>query len=96
MVKVESLDYKPKPIDENFLEDAEHYPVTGKHHDHEVRAEGVQRMDAEGKPYPTKHGIHGSKVAIDWVVFRILQEVLIYRLRFVIQRLYFDHLITVS
>ncbi len=23
-------------------------------------------MDADGKPYPTKHGIHGSKVAIDW------------------------------
>ncbi|MCL5804149.1 MAG: ferredoxin family protein [Thermoplasmataceae archaeon] len=66
MVKVETLDYKPKPIDENFQEDKEKYPVTGKHHDHEVRAEGVARMDAEGKPNPTKLGIHGTKVAVDW------------------------------
>ncbi len=47
MVKLESLDYKPKPIDENFLEDVEHYPVTGKHFDHEVRAEGIQRTDSK-------------------------------------------------
>lgn len=66
MVDVESLDYKPKPIDENFLDDSTNYPVTGTHNDHEVRAAGVQRMDADGKPYPTKHGIHGTKVAIDW------------------------------
>ena len=66
MVKVETLDYKPKPIDENFQEDKEKYPVTAKHHDHEVRAEGVARMDAEGKPNPTKLGIHGTKVAVDW------------------------------
>ncbi|EQD34808.1 Ferredoxin zinc-binding protein [mine drainage metagenome] len=66
MVKVETLDYKPKPIDENFLEDKDNYPVTGKHHEHEVRAEGKVRMDAAGKPNPTKNGIHGSKVAVDW------------------------------
>ena len=66
MVKLESLDYKPKPIDENFLDDETNYPVTGQHHEHEVRAEGTQRNDAEGKPYPTKFGIHGSHVAVDW------------------------------
>ncbi|AAT43113.1 zinc-containing ferredoxin [Picrophilus oshimae] len=66
MVKLESLDYKPKPIDQNFLSDEEHYPVTGEHNGHKVRAGGVQRMDAEGKPYPTKNGIHGSIVAVDW------------------------------
>ena len=66
VVKLEDLDYKPKPIDENFAEDTENYPVTGKHHDHDVRAEGKQRTDADGKPYPTKNGIHGTKVAIDW------------------------------
>ena len=31
-----------------------------------MRAEGVARMDAEGKPNPTKLGIHGTKVAVDW------------------------------
>jgi hypothetical protein len=54
MVKLEDLNYKPKPIDENFAGDTVNYPVTGKHHDHDVRAEGKQRMDADGKPYPTK------------------------------------------
>ncbi|MEM3851743.1 MAG: ferredoxin family protein [Methanomassiliicoccales archaeon] len=66
MVELESLDYKPKPIDENFLNDAENYPVTGSHNGHEVRAEGKQRNDSEGKPYPTKLGIHGTNVAVDW------------------------------
>ena len=55
-----------KPIEENFAEDTTNYPVTGKHHDHEVRAEGAERTDADGKPYPTKNGIHGTKVAVDW------------------------------
>lgn len=59
----EKLGYKPKPIDPDF---ATKYPVTGKHHGHDVRAEGIQRYDAEGKPYPTKLGIHGTKVAVDW------------------------------
>jgi len=66
MVELESLDYKPKPIDENFLNDTDNYPVTGTHNDHEVRAEGKQRTDADGKPYPTKLGIHGTNVAVDW------------------------------
>ncbi len=66
MVKVETLDYKPKPIDENFLEDKDNYPVTGTHNGHEVRAEGKVRKDAAGNPNPTKNGIHGSKVAVDW------------------------------
>ncbi len=66
MVKVESLDYKPKPIDENFLEEKDKYPVTGKHGEHDVRAQGVARMDATGKQNPTKWGIHGTKVAVDW------------------------------
>ena len=66
MVKVETLDYKPKPIDENFLEDKDNYPVTGKHNDHEVRAAGKVRKDAAGNPNPTTNGIHGSKVAVDW------------------------------
>jgi NAD-dependent dihydropyrimidine dehydrogenase PreA subunit len=66
MVELETLDYKPKPIDQNFLEDQQNYPVTGEHFEHLVRAEGVQRLDAEGKPYPTKLGIHGTAVAVDW------------------------------
>ncbi|MHB1709097.1 MAG: 4Fe-4S dicluster domain-containing protein [Thermoplasmataceae archaeon] len=66
MVKVETLDYKPKPIEENFMDDTENYPVTGKHHDHEVRGEGKKRTDAEGKPMPISLGVHGTKVAVDW------------------------------
>ncbi len=66
MVKVETLDYKPKPIDENFQDNTELYPITGQHQDHDVRGEGIERMDADGKPYPTKFGIHGTKVAVDW------------------------------
>ncbi|MGP6220245.1 4Fe-4S binding protein [Caldiplasma sukawensis] len=66
MVKLEELDYKPKPIDENFAENSDTYPVVGKHNEHEVRGEGVQRTDADGKPYPTKLGIHGTHVAVDW------------------------------
>ena len=63
---VREVDYKPKAIDPDFLSKADEYPVTGKHAGHDVRAEGKQRMDAEGKPYPTKLGIHGSHVAVDW------------------------------
>ncbi len=66
MAKVEDVDYKPKPIDENFLGNDKDYPITGKHNGHDVRAEGKQRMDADGKPYPTKWGIHGTHVAVDW------------------------------
>lgn len=63
---VREVDYKPKAIDPDFLSKPDEYPVTGKHVEHEIRAEGKQRMDAEGKPYPTKLGIHGSHVAVDW------------------------------
>ncbi len=63
---VREVDYKPKPIDAEFMSKAGEYPVTGKHHTHEIRAEGKARIDAEGKPYPTKLGVHGSHVAVDW------------------------------
>ncbi|MBX8634496.1 MAG: ferredoxin family protein [Candidatus Thermoplasmatota archaeon] len=66
MVELDTLDYKPKPIDQNFLNDEQNYPVTGEHFEHSIRAEGIQRLDAEGKPYPTKLGIHGTAVAVDW------------------------------
>lgn len=63
---VRQVDYKPKPIDTEFLSKPDEYPVTGEHEGHKVRAEGKQRLDAEGKPYPTKLGIHGTQVAVDW------------------------------
>jgi len=60
------VDYNPKPIDDAFFEKPNEYPVTGTHNGHEVRAEGIQRYDKDGKPYPTKNGIHGTNVAVDW------------------------------
>ncbi len=42
------------------------FPITGEHNGHNVRAAGVQRMDGEGKPLPTAHGIHGTNTAVDW------------------------------
>lgn len=63
---VRQVDYKPKPIDGDFLTKPNDYPITGDHEGHKVRAEGKQRLDAEGKPYPTKLGIHGTEVAVDW------------------------------
>ena len=66
MVDVAALDFKPKRIDDDFLSKIAEYPVTGTHEGHEVRAQGIQRDDASGKPYPTKLGIHGSSVAVDW------------------------------
>jgi len=60
------VDYNPKPIDDAFFEKPDEYPVTGTHNGHEVRAEGIQRYDKDGKPYPTKNGIHGTNVAVDW------------------------------
>jgi NAD-dependent dihydropyrimidine dehydrogenase PreA subunit len=63
---VREVDYNPKPIDEDFFDKPKEYPVTGSHQGHEVRAEGMQRNDADGKPYPTKLGIHGTNVAVDW------------------------------
>ena len=58
--------YKSAPIDPNFLSKPDQYPVTGEHSGHKVRAQGMTRMDGEGKPYPTSNGIHGTQVAIDW------------------------------
>ena len=66
MVDVSTLDYKPKPIDPDFLNKPSEYPVTGTHENHQVRAEGIQRTDANGAPYPTQFGIHGTNVAVDW------------------------------
>jgi len=63
---VRQVDYAYKPIDPDFLSKPDEYPLTGKHHDHEVRAENVQRLDANGVPYPTKLGIHGNAVAVDF------------------------------
>lgn len=63
---VTEVDFKPKPIDTEFLKKVNEYPITGEHKRHKVRAEGKQRLDEDGKPYRTKLGIHGSQVAVDW------------------------------
>ncbi|MDG7040209.1 MAG: 4Fe-4S binding protein [Nitrososphaerota archaeon] len=63
---VREVTFKSKPIDADFLKKPDEYPVTGKHLEHEIRAEGKTRQDAEGKPYPTKLGIHGKSVAVDF------------------------------
>ena len=63
---VREVPYKTKPIDPEFLSKATEYPETGEHNAHKVRAEGLQRLDGDGKPYPTNWGIHGTAVAIDW------------------------------
>ncbi len=60
------VDYEPKPIDPDFLSKPDEYPQTGEHNNHKVFAEGAERMDLSGKPYPTKFGIHGSHVAVDF------------------------------
>ena len=66
MVELSALDFKPKPIDGDFLSKPNEFPVTGTHEGHDVRIEGVQRVDANGNPYPTAFGIHGTWVAVDW------------------------------
>jgi NAD-dependent dihydropyrimidine dehydrogenase PreA subunit len=58
--------YKSAPIDPNFLQKPNEFPISGEHIGHKVRAEGIERLDGEGKPYPTKWGIHGTAVAVDW------------------------------
>jgi len=58
--------YKSAPIDPSFLSKPDQFPVTGEHNGHKVRAQGMSRMDGEGKPYPTTNGIHGTQVAVDW------------------------------
>jgi NAD-dependent dihydropyrimidine dehydrogenase PreA subunit len=57
MVELDKLDYKPKPIDPEFKNKPDEYPKTGTHHQHDVFAEGIERLDANGNPYPTKLGI---------------------------------------
>ena len=63
---VREVDYKSKAIDPDFLSKPDEYPPTGDHHTHKVLGEGKNRPDAEGKPYPTALGIHGTHVAVDW------------------------------
>ncbi len=63
---VREVDYQPKPIDQDFLGKPDEYPETGTHHEHKVLAEGVQRMDLANNTYPTRLGIHGTHVAVDW------------------------------
>jgi len=63
---VHEVDYKPKAIDSAFLQKPEEYPVTGEHVSHNIRAAGMTRLDAEGKPYPTQNGVHGTAVAVDF------------------------------
>jgi NAD-dependent dihydropyrimidine dehydrogenase PreA subunit len=58
--------YKTRPIDPNFLQKTDEFPVTGEHNGHKVRAAGMQKLDADGNPYPTMNGIHGTAVAVDW------------------------------
>lgn len=60
------VDYKPKPIDPEFMNKPAEYPESGEHNGHKIHGEGAQRQDQEGKPYPTKLGIHGTHVAVDW------------------------------
>jgi NAD-dependent dihydropyrimidine dehydrogenase PreA subunit len=63
---VREVDYKTKPIDPDFLTKPDEYPITGDHVGHAVRAEGKARQSADGTPYPTTLGIHGTQVAVDW------------------------------
>ena len=60
------VDYAPKPIDPDFMNKPDEYPETGTHHEHKVLGEGKQRSDANGAPYPTTLGVHGTHVAVDW------------------------------
>lgn len=66
MVRLSELDFRPSPIDVNFLQKPELYPLNGEHADHAIRAWGIKRNDADGKPYPTSLGIHGTQVGVDW------------------------------
>jgi len=66
MVRLSSLDFRPSPIDGDFLRKPEVYPLNGEHEEHAIRAMGVRRNDADGNPYPTTLGIHGTLVGVDW------------------------------
>ena len=63
---VREVDFKSAPIDPDFMTKPDDFPESGEHHTHKILAEGKERMDADGKPYPTTQGIHGTHVAIDW------------------------------
>jgi NAD-dependent dihydropyrimidine dehydrogenase PreA subunit len=63
---VHEVDYKTKAIDPNFQQKPEEFPQTGEHVAHKVFAAGKDRPDGDNKPYPTKMGIHGSAVAVDF------------------------------
>jgi len=64
---VGQVDYKTRPIDPDFLEKPDEYPVTGEHIGHKVRAEGKHRLSGDGvTPNPISNGIHGTEVAVDW------------------------------
>ncbi len=65
-VTVEQLGYKPKPIDPDYMNKKDAFPETGTHFNHKVFAEGIERTDEDGKPYPTKLGIHGTIVGVDF------------------------------
>ena len=58
--------YKTRPIDPNFQQKPDEFPQTGEHIAHKVFAAGKDRIDGDGKPYPTKNGIHGTAVAVDF------------------------------
>src|SRR5207247_1219303 len=60
------VDFAAKPIDPDFMNKPDEYPETGVHFDHKVFAEGKERPDADGTPYPTRLGIHGTHVAVDF------------------------------
>jgi NAD-dependent dihydropyrimidine dehydrogenase PreA subunit len=60
------VDFAAKPIDPDFMNKPDEYPETGTHFDHKVFADGVERLDANGNAYPTKLGIHGLHVAVDF------------------------------
>ena len=63
---VREVDYKSKAIDPDFMSKPDEYPETGEHNSHKILGEGKARPDADGKPYPTTLGIHGTHVAVDW------------------------------
>lgn len=63
---VRQVDYKPKPIDPEFLNKPDEYPQNGEYMGIKIYAQGIQRYDEEGKPYPTKLGIYGTIVAVDF------------------------------
>jgi len=44
---VRDVGYKTRPIDRDFLQKPNEYPVTGEHNGHKVRAGGMTRLDGE-------------------------------------------------